>query len=688
MVLYALLNKKIKSAVTGIDSCQVVGTNLIFNFTDGTSQTMTFPSPKDGISITDVSINKTNHLIITLSDNKNIDAGLIPTAKGDNGFTPTIAENPDNTNEIYKLDITNENGMFTTPNLKGAGGGLDPDKYYDKTQIDAFIEPLDKAKHTHDNKETVLDKLTTDDTGDTLLFNGNAIKGSVEIDDTTITATDKTWSAKKINESAGVGKAGTGENAEIFNNYKDNDASGIYSHAEGHTTTASGHSSHAEGTTTTASGLNAHAGGHIAVAGKICTFAHGEIVEAISNDYEVAFGAFNKSNTDTLFSIGNGTDENKRSNAFEITKTTGKLFDKELATKEDIPTTLPANGGNADTLGNRPPEDFANTCNASLDQYLSGKSGDIRALAHLLPPGGFSADTSWFTDVAFPMTGTILLTWTRSSYKVDSNTYLYGVLTVRPLASTGDTYICSVYNTKLYTDWQKLNDGGNADTANTSNSLQYNGAIGTSEDLMYHSILDWAVAHLGREAYAYVIDGYGYPTDVPAKAEGCVTVKSDDYGRQVVIYIQYTGSKVWKRDIFKGSWKTSWTIIADGGNADTLGGKSASEFLQDIGGLTSGSLLEYALTLSASGWLVAGPNVTDTPNPGKTFFVEVRNYNGYLELVACQTGANTVSVNNYNRESWFGWHNVSDNGNAASVGVYTAEKLAALEARIAALEGK
>lgn len=200
MVLYALLNKKIKSAITGIASCQVIGTNLIFNFTDGTSQTMAFPSPKDGISITDVSINKTNHLIITLSDNKNIDAGLIPTAKGDNGFTPTIAENPDNTNEIYKLDITNENGMFTTPNLKGAGGGLDPDKYYDKTQIDAFIEPLDKAKHTHDNKETVLDKLTTDDTGDTLLFNGNAIKGSVEIDDTTITATDKVWSAKKTND--------------------------------------------------------------------------------------------------------------------------------------------------------------------------------------------------------------------------------------------------------------------------------------------------------------------------------------------------------------------------------------------------------------------------------------------------------------------------------------------------------
>lgn len=219
---------------------------------------MAFPSPKDGISITDVSIDKINHLIITLSDNKNIDAGLIPTAKGDNGFTPTIAENPDNTNEIYKLDITNEDGMFTTPNLKGAGGGLDPDKYYDKTQIDAFIEPLDKAKHTHDNKETVLDKLTTNDTGDTLLFNGNAIKGSVEIDDTTTTATDKVWSAKKTND----------------------------------------------------------------------TFE--EVKQSIT-DTNAKFADY-----DTSAEVDG--------------KITTALADKEIATKEDIPTTLPANGGNSDTL--------------------------------------------------------------------------------------------------------------------------------------------------------------------------------------------------------------------------------------------------------------------------------------------------------------------------------------------------
>lgn len=174
---------------------------LSWTATDGSVTESSFVV-KDGVSVVGVSIDTTtNSLIVELSDGSTKNAGVLPKGeKGDKGFSPTITENPDNTNEIYKLDVTNENGTFTTPNLKGTGGGLDPDKYYDKAQINALIEPLDEAKHTHDNKDTVLDKLTTNDTGDTLLFNGNAIKGSVEIDDTTTTATDKVWSAKKTND--------------------------------------------------------------------------------------------------------------------------------------------------------------------------------------------------------------------------------------------------------------------------------------------------------------------------------------------------------------------------------------------------------------------------------------------------------------------------------------------------------
>ena len=210
VVTYALLNKKIKGLTSGIQGVSISGTTITFTMADGTKEVMTFPTPTDGVSITDVDVNADKHLVVTLSDGNTVDAGLVPTVKGDKGeqgekgdtgFSPTITENPDNTNEIYKLDVTNEDGSFTTPNLKGTGGGLDLDKYYDKTQIDTLIEPLNEVKHTHDNKDTVLDRLTTNDTGDTLLFNGNAIKGSVEIDDATTEAADKVWSAKKTNDT-------------------------------------------------------------------------------------------------------------------------------------------------------------------------------------------------------------------------------------------------------------------------------------------------------------------------------------------------------------------------------------------------------------------------------------------------------------------------------------------------------
>lgn len=39
--------------------------------------------------------------------------------KGQDGFSPIVTENKDNTDEIYKLDITTKDGTFTTPNLKG-----------------------------------------------------------------------------------------------------------------------------------------------------------------------------------------------------------------------------------------------------------------------------------------------------------------------------------------------------------------------------------------------------------------------------------------------------------------------------------------------------------------------------------------------------------------------------------------
>ena len=225
------------------------------------------------------------------------------------------------------------------------------------------------------------------------------------------------------NEVTGVGKAGTGASAEIFNDYTQNKANGNYSHAEGLYTKADGSASHSEGAytdatgdyshtegySTTASKFFAHAGGDSSSALKRGAFVHGNNVIADKNDYETAFGTFNKSNADTLFSVGNGISTEDRSNAFEITKTTGKLFDKEIATKEDIPTTLPANGGNADTLDGKHANEIANNPNMLINpDFRVNQRGQAEYTS------GYTVDR-WYSPgkcSAAPISGGVKLTST------------------------------------------------------------------------------------------------------------------------------------------------------------------------------------------------------------------------------------------------------------------------------------
>ena len=82
------------------------------------------------------------------------------------------------------------------------------------------------------------------------------------------TNTDGKWVALK-----GVGSAGTGINAEIFND-KNNQASGDYSHAEGDFTNAKGHSSHTEGECTVATARNQHAQGRYNIEDTEEQYAH------------------------------------------------------------------------------------------------------------------------------------------------------------------------------------------------------------------------------------------------------------------------------------------------------------------------------------------------------------------------------------------------------------------------------
>lgn len=114
------------------------------------------------------------------------------------------------------------------------------------------------------------------------------------------------------------------------------------------------------------------------------------------------------------------------------------------------------------TLGNRRVSDFASRYGDPLPQYLNGQSGDIRALVYQLPIGGYIFNTTdaAISGISFPMSGDCVMFW--APVNNPANNYIYGMLIIRSMVTAGATYICSVYNTSSYTDWQSIGIDGDS----------------------------------------------------------------------------------------------------------------------------------------------------------------------------------------------------------------------------------
>ena len=85
IISYSLSKKIAASAVSGVKNMSVEGQTLkIVTNTNGTL-TMTFPKPRDGVSVTDIDVNANNQIVFTMSDGTEFISGKIPTVKGDKG---------------------------------------------------------------------------------------------------------------------------------------------------------------------------------------------------------------------------------------------------------------------------------------------------------------------------------------------------------------------------------------------------------------------------------------------------------------------------------------------------------------------------------------------------------------------------------------------------------------------------
>ena len=78
IVTYALCKKIAAAAASGIERMWVEGLTLYIQPKEGNVIEIEFPTPGDGVSIVEVSVDANKHLICTMSDGNTIDAGEVP----------------------------------------------------------------------------------------------------------------------------------------------------------------------------------------------------------------------------------------------------------------------------------------------------------------------------------------------------------------------------------------------------------------------------------------------------------------------------------------------------------------------------------------------------------------------------------------------------------------------------------
>ena len=261
----------------------------------------------------------TNGLTTTLVDNILIEAVI-------SGDTATI-ENP------FSLELIEGNNYIVTWN------GVD---YNVVCYVLAGALALGNASILH----------LGEDTEEPFLIGGFDVIYLYTTDDGAITISIKGLSEyiKKIDSKflpTLIGRMGSLNTSEVFNDYANNIASGMYSHAEGDSTEASGSSAHAEGYETEASGKYSHVEGSWSKATNNSAHAEGYETEAsgkyshsegrwseATNEaahaegmytiargkYSHAQGKYNIEDTSETYAhiVGNGTSKTSRSNAHTI----------------------------------------------------------------------------------------------------------------------------------------------------------------------------------------------------------------------------------------------------------------------------------------------------------------------------------------------------------------------------------
>lgn len=196
--------------------------------------------------------------------------------------------------------------------------------------------------------------------------------------------------------------------------------------------------------------------------------------------------------------------------------------------------------------------------------------------------------------------------------------------------------------------------------------------IGTAEHCTYHTILDWANSVNGM-GQAVIVEGSGYPSDIPVGDEGMITVETDNENmRKVVTFKSYgSGRGTYRRNIRNGEWRWDWQDIAD---ADTLDGLHANGFIK-----VNGHYNYDCNTLYDAGLYLCGGASTNTPSDltyGTLFVMPYRKpYGNYGPDYCTQIFIPNGDVSDKSlwyrtslQNTWNEWKRSCDGGNADYAG--------------------
>lgn len=241
----------------------------------------------------------------------------------------------------------------------------------------------------------------------------------------------------------------------------------------------------------------------------------------------------------------------------------------------DFPTSLPANGGNAETVGGYSSDHIlkhvtrltSTDCN---DITKSGWYSFNGCSGHAPGSNSTIASGTYFILLNIPMTA--------PGYFVQVATFIHGSVNY-----LGKTYIRHC-NNGVWTEWGNIADGGNAAMLD-----------GYGKSLFFKWIADKNAnddCNDCTESGWYFFNGCKDHSPVNNGAMGAggyfflLTYRyNDSYIAQTAMYVHGTAThlgKTYTRYCNGGTW-SDWVNIADGGNADTLDGLHANEIASNPG---------------------------------------------------------------------------------------------------------